>query len=92
LQGTQQYKAPEVYHFNNNGNNNGGNNGNNNAQHGQRNPNPNPNGPNLHGPDALGYASAPVDVWSAGVLLYAALNRQYPFTTGHIHNVLDVDT
>lgn len=68
LQGTQQYKAPEVYNFNNN------------AQNGQQNPN------------GSGYAAAPVDVWSAGVLLYAALNRQYPFITGHIHNAQDVDT
>jgi serine/threonine protein kinase len=72
LQGTQQYKAPEVYNFNHNGNNN--------TQNGQ------------HNPNEPGYASAPVDVWSAGVLLYAALNRRYPFNTDHIYNAQDVET
>ena len=72
LQGTQQYKAPEVYEFNVNGNNN--------AHGGQ------------HNPNEPRYESAPVDVWSAGVLLYAALIRQYPFHTENIHSAQDVET
>jgi serine/threonine protein kinase len=67
-----------VYKFNNKGSSstqNGSNaqNGNHIAQDGQHSGQNNPNKPR--------YASAPVDVWSAGVLLYAALNRVYPFNT-----------
>jgi serine/threonine protein kinase len=88
LQGTEQYKAPEVYKFNNKGSSNAQNgsnaaHGNNNAQDRQHSGQNNPNKPR--------YASAPVDVWSAGVLLYAALNRVYPFNTRKDMNEEDVN-